>query len=115
MVYDGVGASTFETSLTCCAARGMIVVFGMASGKVPPFDISRLTKGSKSICRPTLFDYIQTQDEFLQLAGDFFKLIESGKLAIDVSKVYPLANVGQAHSDLESRATTGKLVINCGE
>ncbi|KAL7752073.1 hypothetical protein RI367_002602 [Sorochytrium milnesiophthora] len=118
-VYDGVGASTFDASLASLRTRGVLVSFGNASGKVPPFDIARLSKGNTSILRPTLFEYVQTREDFDQLCKTLFDMMNPASstshkpLNIDVYKAYPLTAAGtqEAHRDLESRKTTGKLIL----
>lgn len=112
VVYDSVGKSTFEASLKCLRPRGTLVLFGGASGPVPPFDLIRLsTMGSLYITRPTLKDYVATREDLLARADDIFSLVASGALNLRIAHTYPLAEAAQAHRDLESRATTGKLLL----
>ena len=112
VVYDSVGKSTFERSLQCLRPRGVAVLFGGSSGAVPPFDLIRLsTLGSLFVTRPTLKDYITTRAELEHRAKDVFDAIANGTLRLRVEHVYPLADAAQAHRELESRATTGKLLL----
>jgi NADPH2:quinone reductase len=112
VVYDSVGKSTFEQSLLCLRPRGTLVLFGGASGAVPPFDLIRLsTMGSLYITRPTLKDYIATRADLERRAGEVFSLIADGSLKIRISQTYPLADAAQAQIDLAGRKTTGKLLL----
>ncbi|MEE2034730.1 quinone oxidoreductase family protein [Rhodococcus chondri] len=111
-VYDGVGASTFEASLASLRVRGTLALFGAASGPVPPFDLQRLNSaGSLFVTRPTLAHHVRTREELLWRAGDVFAAIADGTLTIRVGAKYPLAEAAQAHTDLESRRTTGSVVL----
>ena len=112
VVYDGVGAATFEASLASLRPRGMLASFGNASGPVPPFSILRLAGlGSLFLTRPTLVNYIATREDLLWRAGDVFRWIQDGTLTIRIGASYPLADAAQAHRDLEGRKTTGKLLV----
>jgi len=112
VVYDGVGKSTFEGDLECVRPRGMVALFGAASGPVPPFDLQRLPGfGSLFVTRPTLGHYIADRDELLGRAHDLFGWIAGGQLRIQVSQRYPLGEAARAHADLEGRRTTGKLIL----
>ena len=112
VVYDSVGKSTFEASLTCLSPRGVMVLFGGASGAVPPFDLIRLsTMGSLYITRPTLKDYIATPADLHARASDIFNNVALGNLKLRIEHTYPLNAAAQAHRDLESRTTTGKLLL----
>ncbi|MGY2061622.1 quinone oxidoreductase family protein, partial [Nocardia gipuzkoensis] len=111
-VYDGVGKATFEASLASLRVRGMLALFGAASGPVPPFDLQRLNRaGSLFVTRPTLAHYTRTRDELLWRAGDIFTAIAKGTLNLRVGATYPLAEAERAHRDLESRRTTGSIVL----
>ena len=111
-VYDSVGKSTFEHSLACLRARGMMVLFGGASGAVPPFDLIRLsTMGSLYVTRPTLKDYIASRADLEARAADVFNQVANGSLAVRIGHTFPLAEVAQAHRDLEARRTTGKILL----
>ncbi|MEU7629491.1 quinone oxidoreductase [Nocardia sp. NPDC049220] len=111
-VYDGVGTATFESSLASLRVRGMLALFGGASGPVPPFDPQRLgLAGSLFITRPTLAHYIRDRAELTWRAGDVLAAIADGTLNIRIGATYPLARAEQAHRDLEGRKTTGSIVL----
>ena len=111
-VYDGVGKDTFEKDLKVLRPRGYLVLFGGASGAVPPFDLMELTRhGSLFITRPTLKDYTGTREELEQRANEVLQMIVRGELKLRIHKMYPLAEAQQAHRDLEGRKTTGKLLL----
>jgi NADPH2:quinone reductase len=111
-VYDSVGKTTFDKSLSVLRRRGTVVLFGGSSGAVPPFDLIRLSQmGSLYVTRPTLKDYIATREELDQRTGDIFRQIEHGRLNLRIEHVYPLADAAHAHRDLEGRKTTGKLLL----
>jgi NADPH2:quinone reductase len=112
VVYDGVGKDTFERDLNVLRPRGYLVLFGGASGAVPPFDLLELTKhGSLFVTRPSLQHYIATRDELEQRAGDVLQSVIRGDLKLRIHKTYPLGEAQQAHRDLEGRKTTGKLLL----
>jgi len=112
VVYDSVGKTTFEQSLQCLRPRGLMVLFGGASGAVPPFDLIRLsTMGSLYVTRPTMRDYIATRADLEARAKDVFDAIANGTLKLRAEHIYPLTDAGQAHRDLEGRKTTGKLLL----
>jgi NADPH2:quinone reductase len=112
VVYDGVGKDTFNKSLASLRPRGMLALFGGASGAVPAFDLIKLSQmGSLFITRPTLKDYIGDRTELEWRSGDVLKWIDERKLKLRVEHMYPLADAKRAHEDLESRKTTGKLVL----
>jgi NADPH2:quinone reductase len=112
VVYDSVGATTFEKSLKCLRKRGMLVLFGSASGLAPKLDPNALGgMGSLYLTRPSLGHYTAERDELLQRAGEIFQWAVSGKLNVNIHKVYPLRDAAQAHSDLEGRLTSGKLLL----
>ncbi|MFZ2530073.1 MAG: quinone oxidoreductase [Rhodococcus sp. (in: high G+C Gram-positive bacteria)] len=111
-VYDGVGAATFDVSLASLRVRGTLALFGAASGPVPPFDPQRLNAaGSLFLTRPTLVHHTRDREELLWRSGDVFAAITAGDLTIRVASRYPLADAAQAHRDLESRRTTGSIVL----
>lgn len=111
-VYDGVGASTFESSLASLRVRGTLALFGAASGPVPPFDLQRLNPaGSLFVTRPTLAHYTRTRDELLWRAREVFDAVAAGTLNIRIGARYPLAEAARAHSDLEGRRTTGSVIL----
>jgi NADPH:quinone reductase len=112
VVYDGVGKSTFDKDLEVLRPRGYLVLFGGASGAVPPFDLIKLSqKGSLFITRPTLVNYMATREELEQRANDVLGWIASGKLKLRIAHIYKLADAQQAQRDLEGRKTTGKLIL----
>ncbi len=112
VVYDGVGAATFETSLACAAIRGTVVLFGAASGPVPPFDLQRLNPlGSLTVTRPTLAHFIAEPDEFARRARDYLGALADGVVRVRIGQSYPLAQAPRAHRDLEGRRTTGATVL----
>jgi NADPH2:quinone reductase len=112
VVYDGVGVATFEKGLDCLHPRGTMVLFGQASGPVPPFDLSLLSaKGSLFVTRPSLFHYIMECSELLQRASDVLGWIAAGELRLRVEQEFPLARAADAHRALEGRKTTGKVLL----
>ena len=112
VVYDGVGQSTFEKDLNILRPRGYLVLFGGASGPVPPFDPIKLSqKGSLFLTRPTLLHYTATREELEQRTGDVFNMIGQQKLKLRIEHVYKLEQAQQAQRDLEGRKTTGKLLL----
>lgn len=112
VVYDGVGASTFDASLASLRRRGLLALYGGASGQVPPFDPQRLNRlGSLFLTRPTLGDYIATREELLWRAGEILTAIAAGELVIHVGAGFPLRQAGDAHAALTGRATTGKVLL----
>lgn len=112
VVYDAVGATTFDGSLDCLRPLGMMVSFGNASGPPPPFNLLVLSqKGSLFITRPTLFHYTATRDALLAAAADLFEVMRSGAVKVEIHQRYPLTEAAQAHRDLEGRKTTGSTVL----
>ena len=112
VVYDGVGKATFDASLASLRPRGLMVLFGAASGQVPPFDIQRLNSGgSLFLTRPTLGHYIATREELLERAGSVLGDLADGRLHLEIGGRYPLDEAARAYDDLEGRRTTGKLLL----
>ena len=112
VVYDGVGQTTFMTSLDCLKPRGLLVVFGNASGPVKAFDLGLLAaRGSLYVTRPTLMTYTATDEDLKETAEDLMAMVASGKVKIPVNQRYRLADAVEAHRDLESRKTTGTTVF----
>jgi NADPH2:quinone reductase len=112
VVYDGVGKTTFEKDLNVLRPRGYLILFGGASGAVPPFDLIKLSqKGSLFVTRPTLVNYIATREELEHRANDVLGWIAAGKLKLRSEHIYKLADAQQAQRDLEGRKTTGKLIL----
>ena len=112
VVYDGVGKDTFDDSLKSLRVRGKMVLFGAASGPVPPFDLQRLNSGgSLSITRPSLGHFLRSAEERGWRYHELFDAIERGQLQVRIGVRFPLAEAAQAHIALEGRATTGKVVL----
>jgi NADPH:quinone reductase len=111
VVFDGVGAATFDDSLRSLRRRGMLVLYGGASGPVPAFDPIRLMSGSLYLTRPTMGDYIASREELLSRAGDVLSWVATGELDVRVGGSYPLGDAARAHEDLAARRSTGKLVL----
>ena len=112
VVYDAVGKSTWEGSLDCLQPRGLMVSFGNASGAVPPVNLGILSaKGSLYVTRPTLATYIAARADLVKRASDLFNVVKSGKLKIETTARYKLADAANAHRDLEGRKTTGSVIL----
>jgi len=116
VVYDAVGAATFEKSMNCLRPRGYLVFYGQASGPVPPVDpLTLMSKGSLFLTRPTLHHYAASQDEIRWRTGDLFKWLASGELRLQHDFTFPLATAATAHTELEARRTTGKVLLRVRE
>ena len=112
VVYDSVGKETYEKSLDSLAPLGVLVIFGQASGPVPPFDTAVLNaKGSLSLARPSLTHNVASHSDVVRRAGDLFNWIETGNLDVKIGKVFRLADAAQAHRELESRRSVGKILL----
>jgi NADPH2:quinone reductase len=112
VVYDGVGRDTFDASLASLRLHGILVLYGQSSGPVPPFDVSRLARGgSLYLTRPTLHQFIVTPEELTRRASDVLGWVADGSLTVHIGGRYPLAEATQTHTDLQSRRTTGKLLL----
>ncbi|AMM25435.1 quinone oxidoreductase family protein [Variovorax sp. PAMC 28711] len=112
VVYDSVGKDTFEGSIDCLRPFGLLAVFGNGSGPVPPVNLGLLaSKGSLYVTRPTLFTHIATRESTQAAADDLFALVTSGAVKIPIDQRYALADVQQAHRDLEARKTTGCTIL----
>jgi len=111
VVYDAVGQTTFDGSINSLARRGYMVLYGQASGAVPPVDPRVLGNGSKFLTRPGLGDYTVTRQELEQRAGDVLGWVKSGELKLRIEHVMALSEASEAHRQLESRLTTGKVVL----
>jgi len=112
VVYDGVGKATFEKNLNVMKLRGMLVLYGMSSGPVPPVDPARLAeKGSLFMARTTLAHFTATHEELLARTSSLFAMMAAGKLKVRIAKTYPLADAPQAHRDMEARQVAGKLLL----
>jgi NADPH2:quinone reductase len=113
VAYDGVGRTTFDDSLASVRVRGQLVLFGAASGPVPPFELQRLAaSGSLSVTRPTMGHFLRTEEERAWRYGELLDAISSGRLDVRIGGRYRLADARAAHEALESRGTTGKLILN---
>lgn len=111
-VYDSVGQATYERSLDCLRPRGILVLFGQSSGPVTSFNPSILAqKGSLYLTRPTLTHYMLTREELMQRTSELFDWIQSGVVKIRIDSTFPLAKVADAHRKLESRASSGKILL----
>jgi NADPH2:quinone reductase len=111
VVYDGVGKTTFNQSVSCLGRRGVMVLYGAASGNPDPVDPRMLGAGSLYLTRPGLGDYTVDRDELEQRAGDVLGWVSNGSLKLHVGHEIPLSEAPEAHRLLESRATTGKLLL----
>jgi NADPH:quinone reductase len=112
VVYDGVGKDTFDDSLAALRPRGMMVLYGAASGQVPPFELQRLNSGGSLFAtRPTLAHYVATVGELRWRAGEVFDLVAGGELDVRIGGSYALADAARAQEDLAARRTTGKLLL----
>lgn len=112
VVYDSVGKDTWDKSLACLRPFGLMASFGNASGPVPPFAPGALgAKGSLYVTRQTLFTHIATREGTQAMADDLFAVVASGQVKIHIDQRYPLADVQQAHRDLEARKTTGSTIL----
>lgn len=111
VIYDGIGKDTFEENLLALTRRGTLAIFGAASGQVPPIEIMKISPGSIFLTRPTLSDFVVTRDELLWRAGEVFSAFMQGDMKVSIGGRYPLSEVAAAHADLESRKSTGKLIL----
>jgi NADPH:quinone reductase len=112
VVYDSVGKASFEASLASLSPRGLLVSFGQSSGKIPPFDLTELSRrGSLFLTRPTLLDYIKTRPQLEQSSQRLFGMIRQRQIQITIGQEYTLADAGRAQTDLEGRRTRGSSII----
>jgi NADPH2:quinone reductase len=112
VVYDSVGAASFESSLDSLRPFGLLVTYGNASGPVPPIDTALLSrKGSLAVCRPTVFQHVASDADLDDAAGAFFTLLAAGRIKVAIGGEWPLSAAAEAHRALESRATSGSLVL----
>ena len=112
VVYDSVGQATFTKSLDCLRPMGTMVSFGQSSGSVRPLDVSVLSaKGSLFLTRPSLMHYTEKREALLAHAADFFQVVESGAVSIDINQQFPMKDAADAHRALESRKTTGSTIL----
>ncbi|WP_137874507.1 quinone oxidoreductase [Rhodococcus sp. Q] len=114
VVYDSIGASTFQSSIDSLARRGLLVAFGTASGPIPPIDAMQLAvKGSLFVTRPALADYIADPAERAELAGELFDHVAAGRISIEINQQYALDDAVRAHRDLEAGRSVGSSVFTC--
>ena len=111
VAYDAVGLTTYEGSLACLAPRGMLALYGQASGPVPPIATAILGRKSLFLTRPSLGTYTSTREELLQRAGDVLGWMKAGTLDVRIHDRFPLSDAAEAHRQLEGRLTTGKLLL----
>ncbi len=112
VIYDGVGASTFERGLTLLKPRGLMVLFGQSSGTVAPFDLGTLARlGSLYVTRPTMGSYISTREDLQTRTDELFGWTANGELEVHIDRTMPLNDAPAAHRALEGRKTTGKLLL----
>ncbi|MFE4542832.1 quinone oxidoreductase family protein [Arthrobacter sp. NPDC056727] len=112
VVYDGIGKDTFEGSLDALRVRGTLVLFGGASGQVPPFDLQQLNAhGSLTVTRPKIDDFLLDAGERRWRSEEIFGLMADGKLRVNIGARYPLERAADAHTAMEARATTGKVIL----
>lgn len=112
VVYDSVGQATFDKSLDCLRPRGYMILYGAASGPVPPFDPQTLNrKGSLFLTRPTIGHYMASREETLERSGDIFNWMVSGKLQVRIDQTFPLAEAAEAHRYIQGRKTKGKVLL----
>ena len=111
VAYDSVGLTTYEKSLASLAPRGYLVLFGQSSGVVPPISPLILNKGSNFLTRPALGHYLKNREELNWRTGDLFEWIKKDRLSIRIHQKIPLKDARKAHEDLESRKTSGKLLL----
>ena len=111
VVYDSVGKSTFEKGLKCLAPRGYMVLYGQASGPVGPVETARLAIGSLFLTRPGMSDYIKDREGLVQRAGAVMAWLASGELKLHIGGTFPLADAAEAHRQMESRQSSGKLLL----
>jgi NADPH2:quinone reductase len=111
VVYDSVGKTTFDKSLESLRPRGMLALFGMSSGQVPPVEAGMLAKASLFLTRPTLAHHVLTREELLWRASDVLNAVASGALKLRIDSTFPLAAAAEAHRALESRKTAGKILL----
>ena len=113
VVYDSIGATTYQSSIDSLARRGLLVCFGTASGQVPPINAMELAmKGSLYVTRPALADYIADQDERAALAGELFDHVGAGRIHVEINQRYALDDAVRAHRDLESGHSIGSSVFD---
>lgn len=111
VVFDSVGQSTFDKSLECLKTRGTIVLFGQSSGPVPPFEIRRLARKSLHLTRPSLGHYVESRNELVSRVSDLIRWIDERKLDVRIDCTFPLERAADAHRRIESRESSGKILL----
>jgi NADPH:quinone reductase len=111
VVYDSVGRTTIDKSLECLRVRGTLVSFGQSSGAVPPFELRKLSKRSLYLTRPTLGQYIEKRADLRRRTNDLFRWISEQKLDVRIDSTFPLEKAADAHRKLESRESSGKILL----
>ena len=111
VIYDGVGKDTFDEGLLALRRRGTLAVFGAASGQVAPIEIMKISSGSIFLTRPTLADYVAERSELLWRANEVFEAFRRGHMQVAIGGRYPLADAASAHRELETRQSSGKLIL----
>jgi NADPH2:quinone reductase len=112
VAYDAVGQATFEQSIRCVKKRGLVVSYGQASGKIPPFDLTRFGPlGSLFFTRPVVFHYTDNRADLMSAAQEYFDLVAQGVITVPISEEHPLEDAALAHAQLESRKTMGAVVL----
>ena len=113
LVIDGVGKTTFNGSLQAAAKRGTVIIFGAASGEAEPIKPNELQKKSITVCGGSLFNFLDNRDMLLRRSSEVMHGIRAGWLKLNISKVLPLEKAAEAHRLLESRQSTGKIILTC--
>ncbi|KAK5991318.1 putative quinone oxidoreductase [Cladobotryum mycophilum] len=111
VIFDGVGKATFDADLQMIALKGHLISFGNASGAVPPVNILQLGAKNVKLMRPVLFGYVSERKDLEKYTSELFDLVSSNKVEVKIHEIYPLKDVARAHSDLEGRKSTGKLLL----
>lgn len=111
VVYDGIGRDTFDRSIGALGLLGHLILYGQASGPVPPLDLNRLAAKSLTISRPVLFHYTLPRRALERMAEELFEVVRSGAVKIEVNHRYPLKEAAKAHAALEGRKTTGSVIL----
>ena len=111
VVFDGVGAATFDGSLKCLSRFGMMIVLGNASGAVPPFDLLRLSAGCLTVARPSIMPQVERREDLKEAAGELFRHVETGRIRVTIGQRFPLAEAAEAHRALAARRTRACTVL----
>jgi len=111
VIFDSIGAATFDVDLKVIRRLGSVISFGNASGPIPPVNVMRLSEKNIRLMRTSLFLYLTTDEEYEVLSSEVFELVAQDKLKVVIHKIYPIQEAKAAHDDIESRKTTGKLLL----